>query len=790
MSDKPASPTLLAEEGQEQHHLLRLALQATRSGVLITDALLDEPGPRILYANDAACRLAGYARAEMLGRAPRFLQGRDTDANARSRLREAMEAGSAVTVELLNYRGDGTPFMVELDITPVRDDDRVTHFIAIQTDVTERHALREEQRRQVLSFRLMFESNPMPMWVYDLETLAFLQVNETAVAKYGWSREEFLRRRVPEMLPPETCHLSYFEAPEHPGVHKMITSVHLDATGRPFPVHVAYQIINFERRPAALVTVWDVSEFEQTRAALAITNTELASLTESLTARTSELEGAARLAGMGLWTIDFSPRRLVWSPELYCILGQEPGVGPILSEQVIACVHPDDRRMFRESYRRTTRGGPDLQFEYRIVRPSGEVRTLRELSRLRRDAAGTVIGITGVIQDITEQKLAADALLRAEKLKTIGQITGGIAHDFNNLLTVIGLNLETVIDSEDLPAGLRELLEPAMHATHRSAELTGQLLSYARRQSLSPRDVELQSAVVALQPLLARAVGGQASLVVMAPPPDAVAQGRLVVEVDAGQFENAVMNLVINARDALGDQDGQRGEIVIAVDPLTLSAPLQALPDTIPIGAHVRVRVADNGSGIDPAVLPRIFEPFFTTKAIGTGSGLGLSMVYGFVHQSRGAMSISSTPGEGTIVDLYFPRAGAEGRNRGEAAQRFDAQSRSALVVEPRTDTRAAMLQLFRQLGFDTVGVASTEAALVELRSSRDYDLLFSDLTLPGALSGVQLAALAQRLRPELAVVLTSSDTRAIEAGATPWRLLQRPFDAEALIEVLGTLWP
>ncbi len=383
-------------------------------------------------------------------------------------------------------------------------------------------------------------------------------------------------------------------------------------------------------------------------------------------------------------------------------------------------------------------------------------------------------------QDITEQKIAAEALLRAEKLKTIGQITGGIAHDFNNLLTVVSLNLEMAMEDTDLPAPQRGLPEQAQHAARRSAELTAQLLSYARRQSLRPLVVDLRAQVQTVRPLLARAVDDRHVLRF------AATQSSLLIEIDPGQFENALMNLVINARDALPEH----GHIDISVSAVDLATPLPGQPDCVPAGPTVRVRVADDGSGIPPEILPQIFEPFFTTKPLGSGSGLGLSMVYGFVQQSRGCLQIRSTPGQGTTIDLYFPQADLPQDASPEpvAVPDFSALDLAVLVVEDRAELRSTLAGLFERIGFRTTAVGSAEEALNLLSGPAQFDVLFSDIILSGPINGPDLATRAERMHRDLAIVLASGEAREVDVAELKWPVLRKPFRPADLIEVLAAL--
>jgi CheY-like chemotaxis protein len=224
-----------------------------------------------------------------------------------------------------------------------------------------------------------------------------------------------------------------------------------------------------------------------------------------------------------------------------------------------------------------------------------------------------------------------------------------------------------------------------------------------------------------------------------------------------------------------------------------LTAPLEAIPDDVPPGDYIRVRVADTGEGIDPAILPKIFEPFFTTKTPGTGTGLGLSMVQGFVQQSRGHMAVTSTPGAGTTIDLYLPIAEAAPVAAPAVPTRrdFSKQKRSVLLVEDGDALRRALHHMFADLGFDVVSVATAGEAREILGSPKPLDLLFSDITLPGGVNGVTLATEAEQMRPGIAVVLTSGNAHQIDpASYAKWPLLPKPFRSSAVAAVLGKIWP
>jgi len=415
-------PVLYRKISEDRHALLSSALEEALSGVLVTEAdPLDPPGPRIVYANRAMSQMTGYDHGELLGQTPRMLQGPATDAGVLAHVRRALAAAEPVGVELLNYRRDGTPFWVDLNITPMREQGHITHFIAVQTDITERRRFEQERQQREASFRLLFDSNPMPMWVYDIETLEFLQVNDAAIAHYGWSRAEFLARVVTDVLPVEHRAAAHAKIRALHAKQAVTSATHVTATGERISVRSAVQGIDYDGRAANLAVIWDITEVEHARQELHRKNEALAELTEQLAVRTAELVDAAQLVRIGTWSMEFEPRRIRWSPETFSILGQDPAIFLLDSNRVLACIHPDDRTSSQDAYRSVMRDGTERPREYRIVRPSGEVRILRELLRLRRDAEGRKVGVTGVIQDITEDvQLRRDAQRWADAVEHAG----------------------------------------------------------------------------------------------------------------------------------------------------------------------------------------------------------------------------------------------------------------------------------------------------------------------------------------------------------------------------------
>ncbi len=370
-----------------------------------------------------------------------------------------------------------------------------------------------------------------------------------------------------------------------------------------------------------------------------------------------------------------------------------------------------------------------------------------------RDASGELLGFAKITRDVTERYLAQQALEQAQKalfesqkMEAIGRLTGGVAHDFNNLLTVIVNNLALIAHLNDDPRTLR-MVQSAQRAAEQGAKLTQQLLAYARRQPLMPHVHNVNTLVRGFGAVLRRACGETIDLRFE------LSRARTVVKVDAQQFESALLNLVVNASDAMP----LGGRLTISTDVQTLEAPRHVLGGELPTGRYVVASVQDQGTGMAPEVLSRALEPFYTTKDIGKGTGLGLSQVYGFASQSGGSVDIRSTPGEGTLVQIWLPYVDDDaGSDTGEHHGNDATAAKTALIVEDDADVLAVAVDLFRTLGYEVLTAADGPSALQLLESDTHIDVLFSDVVMPSGLNGIQLARRARKLRPELKILLAS----------------------------------
>ena len=355
----------------------------------------------------------------------------------------------------------------------------------------------------------------------------------------------------------------------------------------------------------------------------------------------------------------------------------------------------------------------------------------------------------GLVRDLTERRETEAKLHQAQRMEAIGQLTGGIAHDFNNLLTVVMGNLEML----EMRAGdedrLQRLIRPAMEAAALGADLTDRLLAFGRRQPLTQSVLNLNDIILGMSQMLRSAIGETVQLSTV------LANDLRSTEIDPSQFENALLNLAINARDAMPDG----GSLVIETANAEIDETAAAMLEDLTPGDYVMLSVSDTGDGMTPDVRERAFEPFFTTKGAGTGTGLGLSMVYGFAKQSNGQALIYSESGVGTNVQLYFACVAGDSTTtttRASAVSTPGGRGEAILVVEDDSRVRAVTLNRLQELGYRTLEARDGPTALSVLESDRAVDLLFTDIVMPGGLSGTDLAVIARRLRPRLKVLFTS----------------------------------
>jgi two-component system cell cycle sensor histidine kinase/response regulator CckA len=484
------------------------------------------------------------------------------------------------------------------------------------------------------------------------------------------------------------------------------------------------------------------------------------------------LEKAQEVAHVGSWVAELDGSDgLSWSRESHRIFGVTPGAFAGTSAAFFAFVHDDDRDTVRAASAVAIDEGRPYDIEHRIVRPDGTVRWVREQADIIRDPQGRALRMVGTVQDITERRELDEQFRQAQKMEAIGRLAGGIAHDLNNALTAIAGYAELALGEISANHQARKDVEEIKRGAERAASVTAQLLAFSRKQLIAPRVFDVNVTVRALAHMLSRLLGTDIDVRLT------LAEALPPILGDPGQVEQAIINLAVNARDAM--PRGGRLELTTSLDDVNEAFARAHVP--IPPGRYVALHVADTGHGMSRETQARIFEPFFTTKDVGKGTGLGLSMVYGTLKQIGGFVFVDSAVGQGTTFRLYFPPAVARPPAPADAAEpeRSRRSHETVMIVEDETSVRNFVASALRDEGYQLLLAASAEeAADVSGVHAGPIDLLLTDAIMPGK-SGIELASAMVAERPGLPVIIMSGytkETLSVRGLTEPVNLLRKPF--------------
>jgi len=491
---------------------------------------------------------------------------------------------------------------------------------------------------------------------------------------------------------------------------------------------------------------------------------------EALAQHRTLLEQAQEVAHIGSWVAELDGSdRVDWSTESHRIFGVPPGEFEGSSHAFYAFVHADDRAAVHAASAAAAAGGPPYDIEHRVERRDGTVRWVHERAAIIRDPQGQPLKMVGTVQDITERRLLEDQRRQSQKMEAMGRLAGGIAHDLNNALTVIAGYAEFALGEVALDHAARADIEEIRRAAERAGSVTRQLLAFGRQQPIEPRLFDLNETIATMKRLLSRLLGADVNV-----------QARLAGEAlpvlgDPGHVEQAVINLAVNARDAMPGG----GTLVLATTRETVDDAFARSHPPMPAGQYVVLRVSDSGQGMSRETLVRIFEPFFTTKDVGKGTGLGLSMVYGTMNQMGGFIFVDSEITRGTTFRLYFPPAAEQPPVR----ERERRGHETLLIAEDELALRNLVASALRHDGYRLLLAGSAEEAL-SLADAHDgpIELLLTDALMPGR-SGADLASLITARRPGIPVIMMSGYTE--DALGPAMRdsiaLLQKPFTMREL---------
>jgi PAS domain S-box-containing protein len=634
-------------------------------------------------------------------------------------------------------------------------------FDAMAHRVVDALTAREASEEQ---YRGLFESVPLPLYVADLDTRRFRAVNAALVESYGYSREELAQLTINNIRPADDLARlaqelqDLGERPSHRGQWQ-----HVRKDGSVIDVEVVAHRCLFEGRPAVLCLANDVTA--RNRAALALQRSE------------ERYRALIRESPYGIALSTPDGELLEVNPALVAMLGyDEPG--QLLGTSVRNLyVDPAAREAIADELRRTGHSRQDALQWRRRDRRTLTARFSARLVPASRDAEAYV---EAIIEDVTERLRLEEQFQQAQRMEAVGRLAGGIAHDFNNLLTVIMTTTELLLDAGTTTGSEHSELQDVYRSAQRGAELTRQLLAFSRRQVLTMQPLSVGALVADLKSLITRLIGEDVHLrVARAPDTD-------IVRADPTQLEQVLLNLAVNARDAMPNG----GHLTIETGPVEIGPGTDDRPEPMTGGAYVRIVVSDTGEGMTDEVREHAFEPFFTTKDREKGTGLGLATVYGIVKQLGGYVWVNSELGKGTAFRIYLPRvADVPGEPVREASRRdagAGAGTETVLIAEDEEAIRALLVRVLKSRGYQVLAEPSGEEALRRAAEFRDHiDLLVTDVVMTG-MSGPQLAGRLAEIHPETTPLFLSgyTDEAVLKFGVAAGTVafLQKPFTHNAFL--------
>ena len=535
-------------------------------------------------------------------------------------------------------------------------------------------------------------------------------------------------------------------------------------------------VLDPEGRPLRFPGVsFDITARKNSEEQLRVLNAELAVWVDE---RTRERDQLWELSEDLLIAADVQGHMLKVSPSWTRLLGRSER--DLIDGGYAALIHPDDLVAVTDALSVMRQTNKPVRFENRLSAIDGTWKWLSWTLSPEPNGAR----LTGIGRDVTGQKdrqaalaAAEDALRQSQKMEAVGQLTGGVAHDFNNLLTVIRSSVDLLKRPNLSEQRRQRYIDAIADTTTRASKLTGQLLAFARRQALRPEVFDVVQGVSRMRDMVGTLTGSRVNLAFDVP------KTACFIDADPSQFDTAMVNLAANARDAMNGE----GKLTITVKGAAAIPAMRAHAEVV--GNYVAVSMADTGSGIAAGDLERIFEPFFTTKAVGQGTGLGLSQVFGFVKQSGGEVAVHSEVGRGTTFTLYLPRAtrAAADAIAAENDELVEGHGTFVLVVEDNADVGTFATQTLAELGYATLWAASADAALAALAEDANrFDVVFSDVVMPG-MNGIELGQAIRRLYDDMPVVLTSGYSHVLaQNGTHGFELLHKPYSIEQLSRVLS----
>ena len=712
-------------------------LDKVSQGIVVTNE-----DREIILANRSFLETTGSSFPHIAGKRCSFMQGPQTSAAVVRQISECLDRLEEFNGEILNYRQDSLePFWNELTIAPIVDQqDRHIGFLGITRDITDRKEAFAELSRQKRMYRVIFENVQAGLVLHGPDGV-IKQINPKARELLSVSDEAVGVDHRNETL---------WDFVRNDGSKMPIEEYPLSVAMAKGGVLTDY-VVGVRKRDTD-ETTWVICnacpEFDNDQLNyILISFTEITGLIEKdtqLYLSEERFRIVSKIASDAIWDADLVSNQIWRSDGWNSMTGTVPSNNFFLKKFPEAVL--EDRNRVRSSFRKALQSDASTWEEfYRLEGVSGAKLFVRNKAILIRDDKGCAIRAIGAVSDLTKERAQDEALRRSERLSALGSFTGGVAHDFNNLLMIIAGNAE-LLEDEILPDDAMEMVESIKQASKNGADLTGRLLSFARQQALASDTVYLEPLFETLRDMLRSLVPESIELEFEA------AEGVWPVWCDHTQIENAIINLVLNSRDALE----RAGAIQVTAHNLERDSAIEKTMD-LESKDYVAIKVVDDGPGIPADILSSVLEPFFTTKEVGSGTGLGLSMVYGFAKQSGGELEIDSSEGQGTTVTLYLPRSSEPKVKRAKRrSSELPKGSETILVVEDDKRVLAYVEKLLSSLGYQVYSASDGVAAVNLIKGGLRASVLLTDIIMPNGISGLQLAQIASDLVPDIKIIFMS----------------------------------